>query len=143
MAGSIYEIRAALKASVDGLEGGGYTLAAARVKLGYKVLDKNADMIRQLLAEGPYMLIRTGIKTAHEQIGTSRRSTYEIPIDLWVGIDRNADDDMTNLETLLEGIDAAWVQQVTSITWDVDVFDTRQNSAMVHYSMVVEVQAGC
>lgn len=143
MAGSIYEIRANLKAAVDDMAAGGFTLTSARVKLGYKNLDNNADMIRQLLTEGPYMVIRTASKTDHAQVGTSRISTYEIPVDLWIGLDRNADDDMVNIETLIEAIDAAWIQIAESTIWDVDVIDTRQNSALVHYSFRIEVKAGC
>jgi hypothetical protein len=141
MAGSVYDHRASMKAAVNGLTAGGYTLSAARVKLGVDVLAANADMRRQLLTEGPYLIIKTGAKINHEPLGTSRISTYEIQSDLYIGLDRNTDDDMTNVETFLEAIDEAWMDWPT--TWEAPEIDLRQNSAVVHYVLKSEVKAGC
>ena len=141
MAGSIYDHRASMKTAVSALEAGGYTLAAARIKLGHVVHAANADFIRQLATTGPYLIIHGGGKRAHMDMGTSRASTYEVKSDLYVGLDRNADDDLTNLEALLEAIDAAWVDWPT--TWDEPEINVRQNSAMAHVVLTSEVLAGC
>jgi hypothetical protein len=141
MAGSIYEHRASMKTAVSALTAGGYNLSASRIKLGHVVHAANADFIRQMATAGPYLNIHAGGKRAHEDMGTSRVSTYEVRSDLYVGLDRNADDDLTNLEALLEAIDEAWIDWPT--TWDEPEIDVRQNSAMAHVVLTSEVLAGC
>jgi len=130
-----------MKVDATNVAAGGMTLLAARIKLGYEAITPNADRIRQMLDEGPYMIIRSGAKADHVPVGASRISTFDIPVDLWIGLERQTDDDMTNLEKLLEAIDEAWIDHVT--TWDAPVISTKQNSALVHVALSVEVKSGC
>jgi hypothetical protein len=141
VAGSIYELKAALKTAVADISGGGYTLTSARCVLGFKPLAGNAAFLKSLATDGPYMVIGPAAKTEHLAAGASRISTYDVEIDLWFGLARETADTLANVEALVEAIDEAWAAHET--TWDAPEIDAQHSPAVLHYAMRCAVKAGC
>ena len=140
MAGSIYQLRAAMKTAAA-VTAGGFTMSASRIVLGYKPMTADNTFFQTILTDGPWLQIRPGQKQEHMTLGTSRISTYSVMSDLWIGLDRESADAFTNIETLLEAIDAAWVGYPT--TWAAPEIYTGRNPALVYYELESEVMAGC
>lgn len=144
MANALSDIRARLKTNAEGVTGGGYTLNAARVVLGYDDFANNAEFLAALsgagsATAGPYMVIKPGDLTDWDIQG--QRGTYEIPVDLYLGIVRGTDDTFANVETFLNAIKAAWTGN--AVTWALErPLDLKKDPVPVHYEMTVQAM-GC
>lgn len=103
--GLIGKTRLRLKALAEGVGGGGLTLNAARVKLGYDRTAESADFFAELAAAGPYLIIGTGTLDFPTQPAFG---PVRVPALLYIGFDRDADDDFTAVDDLLEALRDAW-----------------------------------
>jgi hypothetical protein len=106
----IANIRAAMKSSTDGLVVGSYTLAAARNILGYNRLPDDSEMLDELVTDGPYVVILPGSKL-EDILGDPLQypqKKYQVKSVVWIGIDKETNDDFEDIENFIEGIAATY-----------------------------------
>ena len=140
MGDTLWEMRTNLQAlaGTGAVIGGGYTLTAARVVLGYDDLALNNTFLASLQTDGPYLLIGAGELT--EYVAPRRIANYSVPCDLWIGIARETDNDFLNVEKLLDAIKVAWAGYDQS--WLRSPLDVNKNPVPVHYRYVAS-RIGC
>jgi len=139
---SIHAVRTTLKTDIEGVTGGGFTLAASRVVLGIKNLAADNTFLARLriVDDDAFLQIRAGAQT--EQDVQTKIVTYEIQADLWMGLDREPDDDMTNSEKLIEAIKTVLTGKRTMTFEPPDVALTR-DPMTVHYVLNFTIPGSC
>lgn len=135
-----YDIRQALQTAAQGVTGGGYTLTSARVILGYDDLALNNTYRASLATDGPLMAIRRARLLGNDPTKPAHAS-YQVPVDLWIGVARATDQTFVNEETLVEAVKTAWARYW--IEWDYDPLDVSANPAVAHYMINVRYEFGC
>ncbi|GMV78867.1 MAG: hypothetical protein AMXMBFR7_00510 [Planctomycetota bacterium] len=101
----IGKTRARLKALAEGVSGGGLTLAAERVVLGYARTLESGGFFANLLAEGPCLAIGSATLDYGAQ---AAYGPAEVRAILYVGFERGAAEDFTAVDDLLEALREAW-----------------------------------
>lgn len=112
-----------------------YTLVDARCVLGYVSRDTKNGFLRDLLTDGPYLLIGPGGRV--DQDIQSHVSAFDIPCDLWLGIDRETNDQFRIIEGLLEDLSTNWFPHI--VRWERPNLDTNKDPVIVHYKLSVSV----
>ncbi len=139
MAANLGTIRAAIKAAANGKTGGGYTLHANRVKLGYDPQTNDEDFFSSCAGTGsstagPFFNVKQGKITGRDDVSLQKK--YQIQCYLWISpANRETDNDFTNEEALVEAIyDACTdIAGVTDLQVDEPEIDTKKNPILVHY----------
>jgi len=146
-------IRSALKTSLEGVTGGGWTCNASRVKLGYvpTLYLASPDFLRSLKMNadpdptkcGPYITIASGSMQSYLNLN-GKRPLYTIPINLYLGIDLNSDNDFVNIETFTQAVAAAIkaAGQIDDVSYELNDKDLRNDPATVLYEFKVNA-FGC
>ncbi len=101
----IGKTRTRLKTLAQDLSGGGLTLSAARVRLGYARMLESAEFFAQLQSAGPYLSIGTATLDFNTQTAFGPAAVRAL---LYVGFDRESSQEFTNIDDLLENLRAAW-----------------------------------
>ena len=141
------DIRTAIATAIAGATGGGYTLNAARVKLGYVPGLQTVEFLTSLAgagssSSGPYAVVRSGNMTSAQL--QLKLPEYTIPIDLYMGITLNTADTFVNIETFVNSIKLAIKAggNVQDISYEYNQKDLRNDAATIHYEFIVSV-TGC
>jgi len=137
MSAYLYELRARLVTLATGVTGGSMTIVAGRIKSGYTPLGDTDTLLDSLKTAGPLLVLCPG--DLEEYDAREGHGRFIIPAHLYIGIDQNAADALTNAETLAEALRVAWASQ--NQRWTVEVF-ARRNPAVIHYSWQVRA-LGC
>jgi hypothetical protein len=142
-------IRPKLKTCLNGLVVAPYTLAAARVVLGYIRIPDTSNMWDEMYAAGPFVMIMPGTKIEDilgDQLQYSQRR-YQVEVLLWLAIPKETQNDFINVEKLVEGmastLKAGAGVITTGVSWDQPIINvTTANATIVNYSLKVVV-VGC
>lgn len=143
MGAELYEIRQRMATAAAGITSGEvptptYTLSSGRIKLGHDRLEANSTWLKDLSSAGPYLLIRRGHLIGNDlQNGTAN---YEIPCDLYVPVNREADNDFTAVEKLLAALKTAWANY--ELSWRGSPLDLTKPTIPAHYELYVRA-LGC
>ena len=142
---SIGTFRQQLKAAIGtSLTSGSYTLTAATdVVTGYDDLGAASTLISGMSATAVKMWIRPGVLTGINQ--DTRLREWLVRCDIWFGMARETDSDLSAIEGLLEAIFARWDERANfsgvgtpkDIRCQMEDYDTKQSPVILHY--VVEV----
>ena len=137
MASELHAIRTSLKTGANEVTGGGYTLATARVVLGYDELAVNNTFLADLVTSGPYLLIGDGELVRRSAL--DRVAIYRINCHLYIGIARETDNDFTNILTLLAALknQTTWLE--CDLSWSRAKINVLKVPAIVHYEITAEV----
>ena len=130
-------IRDGIKTALEGAEGGGLELEAARVVLGRDVLSETNTFLSALEADGPYCIVLPGAKNAELNDATNE---YEVPLRLYIGIPKGSDHTFDAIEQLIEDMEAELSPHV--LTWDRPEITIHESTAVVAYEMTVQAM-GC
>lgn len=120
MAVTLPEIRQALRDTASGVSAGGFTLADARVVMGYIELAQTTDFFPDCLANGPYMIVDTGALSEFNNL-TNFHGRYEIDCQLWISAALDSNNDFKNQETFCEAIRLAWAAGLTITSGSVNI----------------------
>ncbi|MCZ7646927.1 MAG: hypothetical protein M5U26_16835 [Planctomycetota bacterium] len=101
----IGKTRERLKALAEGVSGGGLTLEASRVRLGYDRMLETGSFFASLLEDGPYLSVGSA---SLEYASQAEYGPAEVRALLYAGFARGADDDFTAVDDLLEALRVAW-----------------------------------
>lgn len=101
----IGKTRLKLQALAEGVSGGGLTLDAERVKLGYDRALESPDFFGELLSDGPFLIVGTARLDYDAQTAFG---PAEVRAILYVGFDRNSAQDFTPVDDFLEALREAW-----------------------------------
>jgi hypothetical protein len=145
MPATLSDIRTTMQTQASGASGGGFTLNAARVVLGYKdVSPNNSEFLASLAGAGsatagPFLIIKPGDLADFDLV--DQTAIYEIPCDLWLGITRETDDTFVNIETFLEAIKTLWKGR--NMAWRLErPLDLKKTPIPVHYELLISTP-GC
>lgn len=135
-------VRPQLKTQASGVTGGGYTMNAARILLGYDDIPPSTELIQSFAgtgssSTGPYMIICAG---SFDFDSTSQKASLRIPVLLYLGITQTADNTFVNVETFVAAIKNAWSGKDQS--WKPRPIDARKVPAVVCYECQVRT-LGC
>lgn len=122
-----------------------YALVSGRIKLAYTKYVPSDELLKQMLADGPYLVILEGEKV--EDIGGEQQSPspkrFRVLSRLYVGFDRHADNDFIAIENFVEALCDAWRAEtglnVVDTNFPKPEIDTDRNPCIAMY----EIQAEC
>lgn len=138
------ELKAALGATVTN---GALTLSAANVIVGYDDRDATAEIVAGVGTSNALLYIKPGKVTGIDS--QTRLREWTVPCELYFGITRETDNQMTDGEGLLEKIFDRWDNAANftgrgipeDITTDEPEVDVKQSPAFVHYHIELKTTA--
>ena len=135
MSSDVQTWRSTLRTTATGVTAGSLNTTSNRCGLGYKATAPDLDT---LASDGPYMNVGAGGRPERDIINL--KSTWRIPVDLWIGLTRSSDQTMANPESYVCALADAWeaLGHVT-VTWDVPEINADKNPLILHYQFEVSV----
>lgn len=118
--------------------------------MGYRPADSGADtptpvdFLETLTAQGPYMIIGKGGRkpsSMSRPYAPTEVYDYEFEAKLWIGIDRESNNDLENIETFVEAVVAAIENSTHScaVGFDPPNIDTDRDPTVVLFTFKISV----